>query len=71
MPYGNEWRAHRRLFTQHFSEKNLPRIQEKSLQFVRKGLLCNFVEHPQDFYHHVRKYVPSSQKRIYRLLSIK
>jgi len=62
MPYGNEWRVHRRLFTQHFSEKNLPRIQEKSLQFVRKGLLCNFVENPQDFYHHIRKYVLSSQK---------
>ncbi|KAJ3562499.1 hypothetical protein NP233_g9528 [Leucocoprinus birnbaumii] len=31
MPYGNEWRAHRRLFTQYFSEKSLPQIQEKSL----------------------------------------
>lgn len=57
MPYGNEWRVHRRLFTQHFSEKNLPRIQEKSLQFVRKGLLCNFVENPQDFYHHIRNWI--------------
>lgn len=57
MPYGNDWRAHRRLFTQHFSEKNLPRIQEKSLEFVRKGLLCNFFEYPEDFYHHIRNWV--------------
>ncbi|KAF5348483.1 hypothetical protein D9756_009666 [Leucocoprinus leucothites] len=55
MPYGNEWRAHRRLFTQHFSEKNLPRIEEKSLEFVRKGLLANFLEYPEDLYHHIRK----------------
>ncbi|KAF5348581.1 hypothetical protein D9756_009675 [Leucocoprinus leucothites] len=57
MPYGNEWRAHRRLFTQHFSEKNLPRIEQKSLEFVRKGLLANFLEYPEDFYHHIRNWI--------------
>ncbi|KAF5346819.1 hypothetical protein D9756_010547 [Leucocoprinus leucothites] len=57
MPYGNEWRAHRRLFTQHFSIKTLPRIEEKSLEFVRKGLLTNFLEYPEDFYHHIRNWI--------------
>ncbi|KAJ3554853.1 hypothetical protein NP233_g12337 [Leucocoprinus birnbaumii] len=57
MPYGNEWRAHRRLFMQYFSEKSLPQMHEKFLEFLRKGLLCNFLEYPEDFMHHMRNWI--------------
>ncbi|KAJ3568619.1 hypothetical protein NP233_g5596 [Leucocoprinus birnbaumii] len=54
MPYGNYWRAHRRLFTQHFAEKHLARDQERATEFIRKGLLANILESPDAFDEHVR-----------------
>ncbi|KXN82035.1 O-methylsterigmatocystin oxidoreductase [Leucoagaricus sp. SymC.cos] len=53
MPYGDEWRDHRRMFQQYFSEKCFPRIQERALEFLRKGLLPNLYEHPEDFDKHI------------------
>lgn len=55
MPYGDQWRNHRRIFQQHFSAKHLPRDQEKELEFVRKGLLPNLLATPQDFAEHIRR----------------
>ncbi|KAF9449659.1 cytochrome P450 [Macrolepiota fuliginosa MF-IS2] len=54
MPYGDEWRNHRRLFQQYFSPKYIGREQAKGLEFVRKGLLPNLYQSPQDFLEHVR-----------------
>ncbi|KAF9451159.1 cytochrome P450 [Macrolepiota fuliginosa MF-IS2] len=54
MPYGEEWRNHRRLFQQHFSPKTLSRDQERTLEFVRKALLPNIYQDPQHVHDHVR-----------------
>jgi len=56
MPYGDEWRAHRRIFQQHLSQKHLPPgLQEKALEFIRKGLLTNLIIDPDKLHDHVRK----------------
>ncbi|KXN85011.1 O-methylsterigmatocystin oxidoreductase [Leucoagaricus sp. SymC.cos] len=57
MPYGDEWRMQRRIFQQGFSEKTLPMLQEKGLEFVRKALLANLLVSPDQLYDHVRNYV--------------
>ncbi|KAF5348527.1 hypothetical protein D9756_009683 [Leucocoprinus leucothites] len=54
MPYGDEWRQHRRIFQQHLSEKHLPQIQERAIEFVRKGLLTNLISSPDKLHDHVR-----------------
>ncbi|KAF9451158.1 cytochrome P450 [Macrolepiota fuliginosa MF-IS2] len=54
MPYGEEWRNHRRLFQQHFSPKTLSRDQERTLEFVRKALLPNIYQDPRRVHDHVR-----------------
>jgi hypothetical protein len=57
MPYGSEWRARRRLFQQYFSDKNFSRVQERGLEFIRKGLLANFLSNPGNIHDHIRKCV--------------
>jgi hypothetical protein len=52
LPYGNAWRNQRRLFHQHFPEKNLCH-EEKALEFVRKALLPNLYQTPEDFLEHL------------------
>ncbi|KXN80787.1 O-methylsterigmatocystin oxidoreductase [Leucoagaricus sp. SymC.cos] len=54
MPYGEEWRNHRRLFQQYFAPKHIQREQERILAFVRKGLLPSLYESPKDFMQHIR-----------------
>ncbi|KAF5346774.1 hypothetical protein D9756_010418 [Leucocoprinus leucothites] len=54
MPYGEEWRNYRRLFQQYFSPKTLHRDQEKMMDFVRKGLLPNMYQLPQDSLQHIK-----------------
>ncbi|KAJ3568002.1 hypothetical protein NP233_g6000 [Leucocoprinus birnbaumii] len=53
LPYTDAWRNQRRMFHQHFSEKNLPREEDKALEFTRKGLLPNLYQTPQDFLVHI------------------
>jgi hypothetical protein len=55
MPYGDDWRMHRRMFQQHFGERHLWRIQDRALHFIRKGMLAPFMEFPDSFREHVRK----------------
>ncbi|KAJ3568360.1 hypothetical protein NP233_g5767 [Leucocoprinus birnbaumii] len=57
MPYGDEWRTHRRMFRQHFSDRNLPKIQERILEFLRKSLLPNILTSPEDIHGHVRDFI--------------
>ncbi|KXN84170.1 O-methylsterigmatocystin oxidoreductase [Leucoagaricus sp. SymC.cos] len=56
MPYGDEWRLHRRMFQQYFSS-SIPRLQEKELEFVRKGLLTNLYQSPLEFVNHIKNCV--------------
>ncbi|KAF9449661.1 cytochrome P450 [Macrolepiota fuliginosa MF-IS2] len=53
MPYGEEWRTHRRLFQQYFSSRNVDTEQTAQLDFIRKGLLVNLYESPQKFPEHI------------------
>ncbi|KXN82009.1 O-methylsterigmatocystin oxidoreductase [Leucoagaricus sp. SymC.cos] len=57
LPYGDEWRNHRRIFQQHFSTKSLAREREIILRFLRKGLLPNLYQNPQGFHDHVQGFV--------------
>ena len=54
MPYGTEWRRHRRAFHEHFHanavHKYLP-IQVKETQALLRRLLTT----PQNFMHHIRQ----------------
>ncbi|KXN92006.1 hypothetical protein AN958_11066 [Leucoagaricus sp. SymC.cos] len=43
MPYGDDWRTHHRMLQQHFTEKHLPRVQGRLIEFVWKVLLPNFL----------------------------
>jgi hypothetical protein len=58
MPYGDEWRAHRRMFQQYFGPKHISRQLERNermLRFVRRGLLPNLLASPEDFREHIKK----------------
>ncbi|KAJ3557508.1 hypothetical protein NP233_g11723 [Leucocoprinus birnbaumii] len=54
MPYGATWRLQRRLFQQHLSEKHLPKLEERVLEFIRKGLLASLLESPDNVREHLR-----------------
>ncbi|KXN84166.1 O-methylsterigmatocystin oxidoreductase [Leucoagaricus sp. SymC.cos] len=57
MPYGVNWRHHRRMFEQYFSDNSLPRVQEMQIEFLRKCLLVNLYSHPDQFEEHVKNCV--------------
>ncbi|XP_006455052.1 hypothetical protein AGABI2DRAFT_209318 [Agaricus bisporus var. bisporus H97] len=57
MPYGDEWRAQRRMFQQYFGPRHFEQqleMHERMLRFVRRGLLPNLLTSPQDFHEHLR-----------------
>ncbi|KAJ3554391.1 hypothetical protein NP233_g12431 [Leucocoprinus birnbaumii] len=53
MQYGDEWRSHRRIFQQYFSPKNMKKEEERTVDFIRKGLLPNLYETPEKFLEHL------------------
>ncbi|KAJ3567440.1 hypothetical protein NP233_g6373 [Leucocoprinus birnbaumii] len=57
MQYGQEWRSHRRMFQQYFSETRLHVFEERGLDFVRKGLLPNLYEDPQGLKAHMHNFL--------------
>lgn len=64
MPYGSEWRAHRRIFQRYFKPDALPRFiaqiqTNKNIDFL-KGILNS----PDDFESHIRTYVLDLQREI-------
>ncbi|XP_006457263.1 hypothetical protein AGABI2DRAFT_123130 [Agaricus bisporus var. bisporus H97] len=54
MAYGDEWKNSRRIFQQYFSFKNMLRVEDKILTFVRTFFLPNILEDPEDFDEHIR-----------------
>ncbi|KAF9443424.1 cytochrome P450 [Macrolepiota fuliginosa MF-IS2] len=54
LAYGNEWRHQRRAFQQYFSSRNQYRVEDRAAEFVRKSLLPNLYQAPQDVQEHVR-----------------
>jgi cytochrome P450 len=60
MPYGDEWRAQRRVFQQYLGPRRINRQLERNermLRFVRRGLLPNLFTSPKDFREHLKKSV--------------
>jgi hypothetical protein len=60
LPYGDEWRTHRRMFQQYFGPRRINRLLERNermLRFVRRGLLPNLLTSPKDFREHLKKSV--------------
>ncbi|KAJ7512616.1 cytochrome P450 [Mycena galericulata] len=53
MPHGDDWRTHRKIFTQESSTSAVQRYQEQELKWT-KILLKNFVQDPTNFMEHVQ-----------------
>ena len=58
LPYGDLWRASRRMFTKHFNSSNRSINQPREIKYVRR-FLGELLEEPTDFLQHVRTYVPN------------
>ena len=52
----DEWKKHRRIFSDHFRPKDIPTYHPRMTQSVRK-FLCNLLDSPDDFLSHVHRYV--------------
>jgi hypothetical protein len=59
LPYGDVWRASRRMFTKHFNSSNRSINQPRETVYVRR-FLGQLLQKPSDFLQHVRTYVPIS-----------
>jgi hypothetical protein len=57
LPYGDLWRASRRMFTKHFNSSNRGINQPREIKYVRR-FLGQLLQNPSDFLQHVRTYVP-------------
>ena len=55
LPYGDVWRESRRIFTKHFSDRNIN--QPRDILYVRR-FLGQLLQNPNGFLRHVRTYVP-------------
>ena len=56
LPYGDVWRASRRMFTKHFNPSNPNINQLREIIYVRR-FLGQLLQNPSDFLQHVRTYV--------------
>jgi hypothetical protein len=55
MPYGEAWRARRKMFQHHFSQSPPSQVTiSRTEEFVRKYLLLNLLDTPKDFNKHIR-----------------
>ncbi|KAJ7167338.1 cytochrome P450 [Mycena crocata] len=53
MKTGDDWRAHRKIFTQEFSPSAVQRYHDQELKWTRK-LLQNLIAKPQNFMEHIQ-----------------
>ena len=58
LPYGDVWRASRRMFTKHFNPSNPSINQPRQIIYVRR-FLGQLLQKPSYFLQHARTYVPS------------
>ncbi|XP_006463801.1 hypothetical protein AGABI2DRAFT_208721 [Agaricus bisporus var. bisporus H97] len=56
MPYGDEWKDHRRTFVQYFPQSNPAIHQPKEVQLVRTQLLPHLLDSPEKFMGHIRHF---------------
>ncbi|PPQ95248.1 hypothetical protein CVT26_014939 [Gymnopilus dilepis] len=59
MPYGPDWRAHRRIFEQSFNASSAHQFEPTEVASSRK-LLRNLLQDPKGFMSHVRHYAGST-----------
>ena len=59
VPYGNVWRASRRIFTKYFNPSN-PNINQPCEKIYVRRFLGQLLQTPNDFLHHARTYVSLS-----------
>jgi cytochrome P450 len=59
LPYGDLWRASRRLFTKYFNSSNPSINQPRDIKYVRR-FLGQLLQKPNDFLQHVRTLVGST-----------
>jgi hypothetical protein len=57
LPYGDVWRAGRRMFTKHFNSSNPSINQPREIIYVRR-FLRQLLQKPSDFLQHAQRYVP-------------
>ena len=57
LPYGDAWRAGRRMFTKFFNPSD-PSINELRDVIYTKRFLGQLLQEPSDFLQHIRTYVP-------------
>jgi len=58
MPYGLEWKEHRKTFAQYFPMSRTDIHQPKEIQFIRLRLLPQLVKSPNQFMEHIRQLNP-------------
>jgi len=58
MPYGDDWRERRRLFTKYFHPNNPSANIPQQLEFVHK-MLMQLLNDPDDFLHVIQRYFTS------------
>lgn len=56
LPYGEEWKIHRKIFQQALRPENIPSYQTMQLMKT-KDLLKNMCDTPADFERHFRSFV--------------
>lgn len=56
MPYADDWKLSRRLFTQHFRQQETPKYHGEEVRCARE-LLRDVLAEPAAFSDHVRLYV--------------
>ena len=56
LPYGDVWRASRRIFVKHFDPSNPSLHQPREIVYVRR-FLGQLLQKPNDFLLHIRTYV--------------
>ena len=56
LPYGDVWRASRRIFTKYFNPSNPTINQPHDIKYVRR-FLGQLLQKPNDFLQHARTYV--------------
>jgi hypothetical protein len=55
MPYGETWRARRKMFQRHFPQSPQNQVTiSRTEEFVRKYLLPNLLDTPKEFSKHIR-----------------
>ncbi|KXN82010.1 O-methylsterigmatocystin oxidoreductase [Leucoagaricus sp. SymC.cos] len=57
LPYGEPWRAQRKLFQRHFSPRDMAANKESAAYFIQRSLLPNLLDSPVQYREHLHNYI--------------